>query len=238
MNIFMADLEQHILKHCTQKPLLYLRYIDDIFLIWTHGEESLKKIHQNFNGFHPNINLTLEQSTQHGHLSTSLYQKTTDWYTYLHSSSFHPEVTTKSIVYSQALRYDFICSDPQDRDSKLNDLQNAFLRLQHPPQIVKEQINKVRRKPRSNLLQDRSKGPNERTPLVVTYSPQVRPLTCILNDLQPIHNKNTPLYKALGGRPILAYRQPPKLKQILIHTTYTRLENSNMDNGTRPCHKP
>ncbi|KAJ7331931.1 hypothetical protein JRQ81_014111, partial [Phrynocephalus forsythii] len=41
-NILMADLEQCFLKHCTQKPLLYLRYIDDIFLIWTYGEESLK----------------------------------------------------------------------------------------------------------------------------------------------------------------------------------------------------
>ncbi|KAJ7344550.1 hypothetical protein JRQ81_000500 [Phrynocephalus forsythii] len=40
-DIFMADLE-HFLNHCTQKPLLYLRYIDDIFLLWTHGEESLK----------------------------------------------------------------------------------------------------------------------------------------------------------------------------------------------------
>ncbi|KAJ7341595.1 hypothetical protein JRQ81_005891 [Phrynocephalus forsythii] len=63
-NIFMADLEQRFLNHCTQKPLLYLRYIDDIFLIWTHGEQSLKKFHQDFNSFHPNINLTLEKFIQ------------------------------------------------------------------------------------------------------------------------------------------------------------------------------
>ncbi|KAJ7322722.1 hypothetical protein JRQ81_019009, partial [Phrynocephalus forsythii] len=122
-----------------------------------------------------------------------------------------------------------------DRDAKLRDLQNAFLRLQYPPHMIKEQINKARCIPRDNLLQDISKGPNDRTPLVVTYSPQVKPLICIVNDLQPILDKNTTLSKALGGRPILAYRQPPNLKQILMHT---RLENSNMDNGTKPCHKP
>ncbi|KAJ7324733.1 hypothetical protein JRQ81_017753 [Phrynocephalus forsythii] len=33
VKIFMADLEQRFLNHCTQKPLLYLRYIEDIFLI-------------------------------------------------------------------------------------------------------------------------------------------------------------------------------------------------------------
>ncbi|KAJ7335315.1 hypothetical protein JRQ81_013256 [Phrynocephalus forsythii] len=56
--------------------------------------------------------------------------------------------------------------------------------------------------PRNNLLQDRSKGPNDRTPLVVTYSPQVRPLKCILNDCQPILDKNTSLSKAFGGRQV------------------------------------
>ncbi|KAJ7338771.1 hypothetical protein JRQ81_012673, partial [Phrynocephalus forsythii] len=147
---------------------------------------------------------------------------------------FHHEHATKSIVHSQALRYNHICSDPQDRDSKLRDLQHDFLRLQYPPLMIKEHINKARCIPRNNLLQDRSKGPNDRTPLVVTYSPQVRPLTCILNDLQPILDKNTSLSKALGGRPILTCRQPPNLKHILMHT---RLENSNMNNGTKPCHK-
>ncbi|KAJ7326791.1 hypothetical protein JRQ81_016550, partial [Phrynocephalus forsythii] len=34
--------------------------------------------------------------------------------------------------------------------------------------MIKEQINKARRIPRDNLLRDRSKGPNDRTPLVVT----------------------------------------------------------------------
>ncbi|KAJ7341623.1 hypothetical protein JRQ81_005948 [Phrynocephalus forsythii] len=83
----MADLEQWLLNHCTQKPLLNFRHIDDIFMIWTYGDYSLIEFYQDFNGFHPNINLTLEQSTQqvnfldttvklqHEHLSTTLYRK-------------------------------------------------------------------------------------------------------------------------------------------------------------------
>ncbi|KAJ7329885.1 hypothetical protein JRQ81_016059 [Phrynocephalus forsythii] len=80
----------------------------------------------------------------------------------------------------------------------------AFLRIQYPPRMIKEQINKARHITRNNLLQDRSKGPDDRTPLVVTYSPQVRLLIYILNDLQPILDKCTSLSKALGSRPILA----------------------------------
>jgi len=58
-NIFMANLEEKVLNRSKEKPLIYLRYIDDIFLIWTHGESSLKTFHSQLNLEDPNINLTL-----------------------------------------------------------------------------------------------------------------------------------------------------------------------------------
>ncbi|KAM7176581.1 uncharacterized protein RBU57_002185 [Macrochelys suwanniensis] len=46
-NIFMADLEQRFLSSRHLTPLLYLRYIDDIFIIWTHGKEKLTQWDRN-----------------------------------------------------------------------------------------------------------------------------------------------------------------------------------------------
>ena len=40
-NIFMANLEENLWQNTHNKPLLYLRYIDDIFLSCTHEEEKL-----------------------------------------------------------------------------------------------------------------------------------------------------------------------------------------------------
>ena len=40
-NIFMAHLEERILQKSIQKPIFYLRYIDDIFMLWTQGETAL-----------------------------------------------------------------------------------------------------------------------------------------------------------------------------------------------------
>ncbi|CAM4564674.1 unnamed protein product [Lepidochelys kempii] len=89
-NIFMADLEQRFLSSRPLTPLLYLRYIDDLFIIWTHGKEALEEFHHDFNNFHPTINLSLDQSTQvvhfldttvlisDGHINTTLYRKPTD----------------------------------------------------------------------------------------------------------------------------------------------------------------
>ena len=41
--IFMGDLEERILQDCNFKTLVSWRYIDDIFLLWQHGEEKLKE---------------------------------------------------------------------------------------------------------------------------------------------------------------------------------------------------
>ncbi|CAM2098854.1 unnamed protein product [Caretta caretta] len=65
--IFMADLEQHFLSSRPLRPLLYLRYIDDIFIIWTHGKETLEEFHHNFNSFLLTISLSLDQFTQEVH---------------------------------------------------------------------------------------------------------------------------------------------------------------------------
>ncbi|CAM2103355.1 unnamed protein product [Caretta caretta] len=122
-------------------PLLYLCYTDDIFIIWTHGKEALEEFHLDFHNFHPAINLHPDQSTQEIHfldttlhisdglINTTLYRKPTDHYAYLHASSFHPGHITRSIVYSQALRYNQNCSSPSDRDKHLQDLYQAFLKL-------------------------------------------------------------------------------------------------------------
>ena len=46
-NLLMAKLEESFLSTVTTlKPYVWWRYIDDIFVIWQHGEESLKTIHK------------------------------------------------------------------------------------------------------------------------------------------------------------------------------------------------
>ena len=53
--LFMADLEKSLLSDIDLKPYIWWRYIDDIFLIWEHGEESLKLLLEKINKIHPTI---------------------------------------------------------------------------------------------------------------------------------------------------------------------------------------
>ena len=56
----MDQHETKFLETQILKPLVWLRYIDDILFIWTHGEEKLKKFIENFNSFSHDIKFTYE----------------------------------------------------------------------------------------------------------------------------------------------------------------------------------
>ena len=62
--IFITDLDEKILNTFEEKPMAWWRYIDDIFFIWEHGEESLGKFLNKLNSFHPTIKFTAEYSKE------------------------------------------------------------------------------------------------------------------------------------------------------------------------------
>ena len=58
----MADLEKRFLSDIDLKPYIWWSYIDDIFLIWEHGQESLKMFLQKIIKIHPTIKFTADWS--------------------------------------------------------------------------------------------------------------------------------------------------------------------------------
>ena len=60
--LFMADFQKKMLESFEKKPMIWWRYIDDIFFIWEHGEESLKVFREQVNMFHSTIKFTVEYS--------------------------------------------------------------------------------------------------------------------------------------------------------------------------------
>ena len=107
-NIFMGAIENKLINMSERKPLIWLRYIDDIFMIWKHGRETLNKFLETANSFHPTIKFTSHISTsqvpfldvmvslKNGRLITDLYSKPSDTFNYLHWSSCHPNHTKKA----------------------------------------------------------------------------------------------------------------------------------------------
>ncbi|XP_057294731.1 uncharacterized protein LOC130623279 [Hydractinia symbiolongicarpus] len=133
--------ETHIFKRFPGLLTIYLRFLDDIFFIWEHGENKLKEFFTYLNSVHPTIKFTYKYSIEEidfldttvyldpatGDLKTKLYIKPTDTRTLLHYNSYHPYHTKQSIVYSQALRYRMITKDNILLQKELDQLKNNLL---------------------------------------------------------------------------------------------------------------
>ena len=88
--IFMDQIETKFLRIQSHQPMIWFKYIDDIFFVWTHGEEKLEEFMADFNAFNPNIQFTYESSKKsiafldldvalyNGRLESTVHVKPTD----------------------------------------------------------------------------------------------------------------------------------------------------------------
>ena len=61
--LFMDRFETKALENWPMKPIIWLRFIDDIFMIWPHGRNELDKFIVYLNQIHEKIKFTSEVST-------------------------------------------------------------------------------------------------------------------------------------------------------------------------------
>ena len=136
-SLFIGKLEKEFLENENFKPTVWLRFLDDIFMIWNHSEEDLQKFINSLNNFHPTIKFTYTASTTHvsfldvnvkktpdNTISTNVHVKETNIHQYVEYSSCHPRSCKNGIPFSQAKRYRRIISDDYQSKHSLNELKH------------------------------------------------------------------------------------------------------------------
>ena len=122
-NLFMTKFEQNHVYTYHLQPTLWKRFIDDIFMIWPHGMDSLLEFIEHLNTVNPTIKFTSTISQTEvafldliiyirgDKLYTRLHTKSTYRHIYLNFHSEHPMSLKRSIPYSQFLRLKRIHSE-------------------------------------------------------------------------------------------------------------------------------
>ena len=96
---------------------MWLRYLDEIFCIWTQGSQNLNELFNCINSLHPTIKFTMDYSTTEinflgvtvtkvgNKLERDLFCKPNDTQQYLHAKLCHRNVYKRSIGYRQVARF-------------------------------------------------------------------------------------------------------------------------------------
>ncbi|XP_067048949.1 uncharacterized protein [Acropora muricata] len=141
-NVYMGRLEDKFVYQTQWANwlIMWVRFIDDIFLIWKGDKDSLIDFLDYLNNVAPSIKFTHEISTDsvnfldttvlkdgQGYINSDVYQKPTDTHPYLHWTSAHPPHLKRSIPYSQALRLRRICSSTDTLRKRIIEYSDFFV---------------------------------------------------------------------------------------------------------------
>ena len=233
-NIFMADFEEKWVYTQNPQPSLWLRYIDDIFMIWDHGKDKLNDFLHHLNTCHRTIKFTSEISQTHVNfldttvkrdsehkLYTDLYSKPTDSHNYLLYDSAHPSHLKSSLPYSQLLRVRRICKRTEDFDLNAIIIASHFKRRNYPVDLIEEALIRVRRLNREELLHPTHSQPNQGDTtdlfLISEYNPISTPLRDIVKTTWPLLGRSLASENLHSKRVIFGNRRAPNLRDTLVH---------------------
>ncbi|XP_077778802.1 uncharacterized protein LOC144326219 [Podarcis muralis] len=133
-NLYMEHFETNALDKSEHKPKLWLRYVDDTFVIWPHGKEKLDSFLTHLNSLHPKIQFTMEIEANNqlpfldvliykkpdGSLGHTIYRKKTHTNRYLHAQSHHHPAQINSVAKTLISRTKRLA----DKDHLTTELQN------------------------------------------------------------------------------------------------------------------
>jgi len=234
-NLFMGRLEQKELKNLERIgliPALYLRFIDDIFILWILGETKLMEFINHMNEAHPTIKFTCEFSRESVNfldttvrvdkesktVYTELYTKDTDTHNYLQYTSAHPAHCKKGGPYGEFLRIRRNCHKPEDFEKHAKSRCEDYKRRGYPTEVINNALIKARECNRGELIKEKTKirdEENERIPLIITFNPANPNMNKIISKHWHLVEKcrNS---EAFTTKPMVAYRRCKNISDKLV----------------------
>ena len=234
-SIFMGDFEISKILPLTVAIMLWKRFIDDVFFIFTGTEEELKSLFHTINEIHPTIKFTFEYSRTQVHyldtnlfigpnrkIYTTLYTKPTDTFALLHFDSYHPLSTKTSIIYSQALRYRMLTSRDDDLAIALQHLEWVLSNRGYPKNIINNQISKIKGISQRDLVFSQNNTtpcatPPNPTVIAIPHNPLNKNIMNIIHSNWHLVSEDPTLSGIFNQPPLLATKRNKNLKDILVH---------------------
>ena len=189
------------------------------------------------NRYHPSIKFTSKYSREWidfsdveiikegNRLLTDVFVKFTDTRQYLHAMSCHVYHSQKSIPYSQALRFNRICSNNQFFDKRCIE------------KLVRQQILKARKYKTTELLQSqREEVHKHKLVFNISYYPIFSKLKNILSKIHLLLTPDREHSNVFENVSIIGFKKRKSLKDNLVRAKLPPLKTE--EGFCSPCNRP
>ena len=225
-NLFLSIFERNMLNQYPSKPSIWLRYVDDIFMIWKESGDKLMDFLAYINTVNPVIQFTHAHSfksvnfldvlvnlTNDRTISTDLNTKPTDTHQYLHMNSCHPNLVKKAIAFSQPTRILRIFTDPATEQSRCHELIEYLVRRGHGRRRTQLEVQRAidaYRNPQQ-YIRNIDRG----VYFIVQYHPGLPDTKGTLKKFLPILYTSEHMSMVFSRPPVVSFSQQQNLSQQL-----------------------
>jgi hypothetical protein len=224
------------------------RFLDDIFQVFIGSTKTLHDFFNDLNEIHPTLKFTMTHTSLQfenesdkcpcesneyipfldtacqiisGRIETDLYRKKTDRNQYLLPSSCHSKGVTKNIPFSLGLRIIRICSQPEKRDLRLEELKELLLIRGYSLGLVQSALDRARAIPRKSALRKSTKNKqNENRPVfVIKYDPRLPAIQSIMaKHWRAMISQDKYLGEVFPQPPLTAFKRQNNIRNYIIRS--------------------
>lgn len=213
-NIYMEFFEQLAISTALKKPTLWLRYIDDTFILWDEDISELNKFFEHLNSLKPTIKFTKE-SEDNGVLpfldvlvmrrmnsvETTVYRKPTHTGRYLNYLSNHPSFTKLSVAKSLLKRAELHCSNNSLLKNELYSIRETLHFNNFPPHVFTKISKEMKNSKKPVVRQFTDTKCLQVIPYIRGFSEKVKRISSKYNILTSFQTVNTIKEKLVKTKP-------------------------------------
>ncbi|KAM4015995.1 uncharacterized protein ACNLHF_002507 [Anomaloglossus baeobatrachus] len=237
-NLFLGLWEREVFSGgvcAASQAQCWVRYIDDIFIIWRGTDLELRDFLVSLNCNDLNIRLTYTWSPveikfldikvtieSDMPLQTEVFRKQTSVNSLLHATSSHLPSTIKAIPVGQFLRVRRICSFEESFERQSGELRDRFRDRGYGANVIKRGYLRAKATSRTQLLScaKRKKQSDNTIRFITTYNNQWFQIRKILTKHWSVLQLEPSFKNVLPDFPALTARKSKNLKDHLVHIHY------------------
>ena len=157
-DVFMTKIETKLNRFSVNKPVLWLRYVDDIFCLFNTELNKILKFQERINNWHPNLKFTLEIETNQqlpfldvlvikkaNQFETTIYRKPTHTDLYMLYDSNQPRRYKLGLIKTLIIRIERICSTEDHKKEEISRIHKVLEQNGYPKHIISKGIREARK---------------------------------------------------------------------------------------------